>query len=239
MPARTVLRQRDARRDLSQALVQLELGLREERDWSELQRLFPQAWESRPDVGDQVQRLRKELALLAQDGADVPFLRQYLKALRSQNAESLAVELHRRLQTVATEALREPLSAEHRALMKRIERARREARRVQGLATGADPQVAFDAARKLVQDYPDVPSALDQVSLTVEIRSNPPGALVRWRGDSMQFRTPFEVEVPLIETRQLELDREGYKPYRAQINLQTLDSPRPVFELTPGQEERE
>ena len=67
----------------------------------------------------------------------------------------------------------------------------------------------------------------------------PAWRIVRWRGDTMQFRTPFEVEVPLLEKRQIELTLPGHTPFRGEINLLDLDSPRPVFTLEAGSEERE
>jgi len=226
----------ETRKHVAQALTDLELGLRQARSGDELLALFPPEWERDPTLGEQIAGIRAELPKLAADSKSVPYLRTAVQFEQADDAEFLLSQLERKLKEAQSTALREPLEARKAELEAYLDSAKQNGRRVAGLAAQSDAATALREAKELVKNFANVPSALRRITLSVEITSEPPGALLRWRGDTAQFKTPFRVEVPLVEKRKLELSLPGHETLRAEINLQDLDSPTPVFTLAPTEE---
>lgn len=133
-----------------------------------------------------------------------------------------------------TPALRDALEAVSTRADTILGRARAARARVSSFPRAArDLRPGFEEGKRLLSDFSNVPHELVEAQVWIEIGSEPTGAMVTWRGQPTMQRTPLRIEVPVRGKRELRLELDGYEPVDTVLELSGLESPTPVWKLTP------
>jgi len=220
------------RRAYALSATQAQSWLEGDVDLDQLDQLFPEENVSGTPAGVATGNLRSELELLRKDEEAGARLRELLRLAWDQDIEK-AIRILDGAEA-QTSALRQPLRLLREEAGAHLDDARNTQRRLQGLTKGRSLDRAFRVARRLLKDFSNVPSVINdrkRSRVAVRIDSKPSGALVHWQGLQVGA-TPMIVEINLVDVSQLVLERQGYKSVEREIIFAELEQPQLLITLT-------
>ena len=225
------------RRAYAQASSRAQAQLGEDVDLDELEQLFPASAATATAAGVAVADLRDELALLRKDQESATWLNNNLRYAWEQDVEKVI----RILDGVDAEtlALRRPVRALRERADAHLDEARNLQRRLQGVTRDRNLDRAYRMGRRLLDEFKNVPSVIQdrkRSRVPIKIDSEPTGALVSWQGVQVGA-TPMIVELNLIDSSALELQRQDHATVELEVRFDELGGPELRVTLPPAEGE--
>jgi tetratricopeptide (TPR) repeat protein len=226
-----------ARADFAASAVKIQAGLNANHDLSDMpellgeltQQVQPSTQSSSEDVSKRAREVVEELNFMRADCSAADQIYPHLPWRDQPDIEHVHSVVHRL--EVYSEAFRGPMNRLKGELDAYVQSAQKQAGWLGGMRATDE---AYQLATSMRTEYAAMPELLRRTALSVRLETDPPGARVVYHGTSYIKRTPLQIRVPLLGSRDLALTLPEHERVQMSVDLDALEGePRLVVKLTP------